>query len=190
MVMLPYWKTLGEVQAFLRAVGGRCRTTLLLETKEAVECADEVLSLGGFDEIHIGLNDLHLSYGQDFMFEPLANGTVEMLCAKFKVAGVPYGFGGIAKIGDGAIPAAKLILGHYRLGSTRAILSRTFCDNAKVNSIDEIDRVFAVNMKALRQFEKFAAAASEEYLRKNCEDVRVSVARVAELMRQKKHGGR
>ena len=190
IVMLPYWKTIGEVQAFLRAVGGRCRTTLLLETKEAVECADEVLSLGGFDEIHIGLNDLHLSYGQDFMFEPLANGTVEMLCAKFRAAGVPYGFGGIAKIGDGAIPAEKLILEHYRLGSTRAILSRTFCDNAKVNSIEEIDRVFAVNMQAIRKFEEFAAAASEEYLRKNCEDVRISVARVAELMRQKKHGGR
>ena len=33
--------TIGEVQAFLQAVGGRCRPTLLLETKEAVECADE-----------------------------------------------------------------------------------------------------------------------------------------------------
>ena len=29
---------------------------------------DEVLRMGGFDEIHIGLNDLHLSYGMSFMF--------------------------------------------------------------------------------------------------------------------------
>ena len=184
MVMLPYWKTIGEVQAFLEAVNGRCKTTLLLETKEAVECIDEVLNLGGFDEIHIGLNDLHLSYGLDFMFEPLANGTVEMLCRKFKAAGISYGFGGIAKIGDGAIPAEKLILEHYRLGSTRAILSRTFCDNAKVDSIEEIDRVFAENMKSLRQYEEFAATVSEEYLRKNCEDVRTSINKVAELMKQ------
>ena len=189
MVMLPYWKTIGEVQAFLEAVNGRCKTTLLLETKEAVECIDEVLNLGGFDEIHIGLNDLHLSYGLDFMFEPLANGTVEMLCRKFKAAGISYGFGGIAKIGDGAIPAEKLILEHYRLGSTRAILSRTFCDNAKVDSIEEIDRVFAENMKSLRQYEEFAATVSEEYLRKNCEDVRTSINKVAELMKQIKHGG-
>ena len=65
--------------------------------------------MGGFDEIHIGLNDLHLSYGMSFMFEPLANGTVEELCKKFKAAGVPYGFGGIAKLGDGMLPADTAI---------------------------------------------------------------------------------
>lgn len=37
--------------------------SLLLETKEAVECLQQVLELCGFAEIHIGLNDLHLSYG-------------------------------------------------------------------------------------------------------------------------------
>ena len=68
VIMLPYWKTLDEVSSFLKAVHERCKTSLLLETKEAVECIDEVLSKGGFDEIHIGLNDLHLSYGLSFMF--------------------------------------------------------------------------------------------------------------------------
>lgn len=66
--MLPYWKTVDEVRNFIDAVHGRCRTSLLLETKETVECIDDVLALGGFDEIHIGLNDLHLSYGMSFMF--------------------------------------------------------------------------------------------------------------------------
>ena len=68
IIMLPYWKTPEEVASFLNAVHGRCKTSLLLETREAVECIDEVLALGGFDEIHIGLNDLHLSYGMSFMF--------------------------------------------------------------------------------------------------------------------------
>lgn len=68
IIMLPYWKTVEEVRAFLDAVHGRCKTSLLLETKEAVECIDQVLAMGGFDEIHIGLNDLHLSYGMSFMF--------------------------------------------------------------------------------------------------------------------------
>jgi hypothetical protein len=61
------------------------------------------LESSGFDEIHIGLNDLHLSYGMTFMFELLTNGTVEMLCNKFKESGIPYGFGGIAKIGEGIL---------------------------------------------------------------------------------------
>lgn len=188
MIMLPYWKTEEEVRKFIEAVHGRCQTTLLLETKEAVACIDEVLAMGGFDEIHIGLNDLHLSYGLDFMFELLTNGTVEMLCQKFKATGIPYGFGGIAKIGDGAVPAEKIILEHYRLGSTRAILSRTFCDNAKIVSLEEINRVFAVNMKELREYERFAASASEEIHNRNREDLGIAVKKVAEIMHKRKYG--
>lgn len=188
MVMLPYWKTADEVKKFTKAVHGRCQTTLLLETKEAVECVDEVLAMGGFDEIHIGLNDLHLSYDLDFMFELLTNGTVEMLCRKFKAAGIQYGFGGIAKIGNGAVPAEKIILEHYRLGSTRAILSRTFCDSAKIESLKEINRVFAVNMRELREYEKFAASASEFIHDNNREELSKAVKKVAEVMHKKKHG--
>mgnify|MGYP000987497021 CR=1 FL=1 len=182
MIMLPYWKTVDEVRAFVEAVNGRCKTTLLLETKEAVECIDEVLSLGGFDEIHIGLNDLHLSYGMTFMFELLADGTVEMLCNKFRTAGLPYGFGGIAKLGDGLLPAEKVIMEHYRLGSTRAILSRTFCDNAKIESIEEIERVFRENMEALKKYEDAVAAMTKESFDRNqaevCKSVNEIVARI------------
>ena len=139
IIMLPMWKSAAEVTNFLSGVDGRCKTTLLLETKEAVECLDEVLVNGGMDEIHIGLNDLHLSYGMTFMFELLANGTVEMLCEKIKAKGIPYGFGGIARLGTGDLPAEKVIMEHYRLGSTRAILSRSFCDVSKMTDINEID---------------------------------------------------
>ena len=171
MIMLPYWKTVEEVKAFVEAVKGRCKTSLLLETKEAVACFDEVLKLGGFDEIHIGLNDLHLSSGMTFLFEPLANGTVEMLCRKCQAAGLPVGFGGIAKLGDGLLPAEKVIMEHYRLGSTRAILSRTFCDNAKIESVEEIDRVFRENMAALRKYEDAVAVMTKEDFARNQADV-------------------
>ena len=58
--------------------------------------------------------------GKSTLFEPLANGLIETLCDKFKKAGVPYGFGGIAILGDGMLPAERIIMEHYRLGSTRA----------------------------------------------------------------------
>ena len=150
VIMLPYWKSIQEVRSFIQNVNGRCKTSLLLETKEAVECVDEVLSNGGFDEIHIGLNDLHLSYGLTFMFELLTNGVVEELCDKFKKTGIPYGFGGIAKLGEGLLPAEKIIMEHYRLGSTRTILSRTFCNYTQIEKIDDIERVFKDNMENLR----------------------------------------
>ncbi len=175
IIMLPYWKTPEEVRSFVKAVGGRCKTALLLETKEAVECIDEVLEQGGFDEIHIGLNDLHLSYGLTFMFELLSNGVVEMLCNKFKTAGIPYGFGGIAKLGEGLLPAEKIIMEHYRLGSTRAILSRTFCDNTKIERLEEIERVFCENMKVLREYEDSLKNKSEYEFRLNTLDVAKSI---------------
>ena len=43
------------------------------------------------------------------MFELLADGTVEKLCVKFKMKGIPYGFGGIASIGHGELPAEDII---------------------------------------------------------------------------------
>ncbi len=46
-VMLPMWKSAHEVERFLRAVDGRARTVLLLETREADECLSDVLTLSG-----------------------------------------------------------------------------------------------------------------------------------------------
>lgn len=190
IIMLPYWKKAEEVEKFIEAVNGRCKTTLLLETKEAVRCVDDVLAMGGFDEVHIGLNDLHLSYGMTFMFELLADGIVESLCEKFQSAGIPYGFGGIAKLGDGLLPAEKVIIEHYRLGSTRAILSRTFCDNAKTDRVEEIDRVFRINMKKLREYESTVAAMTrEDYMRNRAEVSRIMDEVVSALRNHRDGGG-
>lgn len=153
IIMLPMWKTAAEVTNFLKVVDGRCKTTLLLETKEAVECLDEVLNKGGMDEFHIGLNDLHLAYGMAFMFELLADGTVEKLCEKINVAGLPYGFGGIACLGAGDLPAENIIMEHYRIGSTRAILSRSFCNTDLIKDLDKVNSLFEKNMKELRKYE-------------------------------------
>lgn len=153
MIMLPMWKSVDEVILFLSAVNKRCKTTLLLETREAVDCVDEVLSYGSFDEIHIGLNDLHLSYGLTFMFELLSNGMVEMLCKKISSIGVPYGFGGIARLGYGDLLAEHVIMEHYRLGSTRAILSRSFCNTESIKEISQLEHLFRTNLKALREYE-------------------------------------
>lgn len=50
---------------------------LLLETPEAVEIIDEILQLKGINYIRIGLNDLSLGYGMKFMFQLLADETVD-----------------------------------------------------------------------------------------------------------------
>lgn len=154
IIMLPYFKTIREAKIFIELVGRRAKTFLLLETPEAVEIVDEILEIEGIDEIYIGLNDLSLGYGRKFMFELLADGTVEKLCMKFKLARIPYGFGGIAAVGTGILPAENILVEHYRMGSTRVILSRSFCDTSKITDLDEIRTIFNEGVKSIRKKEQ------------------------------------
>ena len=158
-IMLPMWKSADEVENFLSSIEGKVKNVLLLETREAEECLEEVLALKGIDEIHIGLNDLSLSYGLPFMFELLSNGTVERICRTIKAQSrIPYGFGGIARIGEGILSSEKIIMEHYRLGSTRVILSRSFCNTDTLQDISEIEAIFCENIMKLRKFEREEAA--------------------------------
>lgn len=167
IVMLPFFKKEEEVAEFIDYVGGRAKTMLLLETPEAAESIDDILSVDGIDYIHIGLNDLHLGYGMQFMFELLADGTVEILCKKIRNKGIPYGFGGIAKLGQGDLPADNVIAEHYRLGSTMAILSRTFCNVNKVKSVDEAQEVFQRGVFEVREYEADLKGKNEEFFDEN-----------------------
>lgn len=178
IIMLPMWKSTEEVREFIKAIGGRTKTTLLLETKEAEMCLDEVLKVNGIDEIHIGLNDLHLSYGLTFMFELLSNGTVKRICNKIKKVGIPYGFGGIARIGEGVIPAEKIIMEHYHLGSSRVILSRSFCNMEEIEDLDIVETLFEKNMKKLRDYEEYASHASEQEYLKNLSEINTCISQI------------
>lgn len=153
IIMLPYFKTCEEVDRFLKIVDKRIKTQLLLETPEAVQVVDDILKLEGIDEIHIGLNDLSLGYRKKFMFELLTDGTVEKLCFKFKMSGIPYGFGGIASLGQGMLPAEYIIKEHYRLGSSCVILSRSFCDTSKIQGLDRIRTIFVEGVQKIRDLE-------------------------------------
>lgn len=184
MIMLPMWKTVAEVQSFVNIVKKRVKTTLLLETKEAVSCLDEVLKLGGFNEIHIGLNDLHLSYGLTFMFELLSDGTVEKLCKKISQYNIPYGFGGIARLDSGLLPGKNVVMEHYRLGSTRAILSRSFCDVDKYG-IETVKKVFPENMRKLREYENQLLTVKEDEFLNNKQYIKNQVTEIVRQITEK-----
>jgi 2-keto-3-deoxy-L-rhamnonate aldolase RhmA len=182
IIMLPMWKSVGEVESFVKIVGRRAKTVLLLETKEAEMCLDEVLQIPYIDEVHIGLNDLHLSYGLTFMFELLANGTVERICHKLNSKGIPYGFGGVSKIGYGLLPAEKIIMEHYRLGSTRVILSRSFCNAEEIQDTKLIELIFKNNIAALRAYEEYSANADSKVLDENHNEIKKCVNGIVEAI--------
>lgn len=184
IIMLPMWRSCEEVSRFLTLVNGRCRTMLLLETKEADACLDEVLRLSGIDMVHIGLNDLHLSYARTFMFELLTDGTVERICERLRAADKPYGFGGVGRIGTGMLPAEHILGEHVRLGSQMAILSRSFCDVTKAGGKEEVAEIFTTGMRELRACEAAWATATAAELSENRAAVCREVAAIAAAMKK------
>lgn len=164
ILMLPMYKSMNDVERFLTAVDGKATTLLLAETMEATQIMEEVVKISEVEEVHIGLNDLHLAMGQKFMFELLADGTVDKLCDIIRPSGKRYGFGGIARIGYGTLPAEKIIMDHYRLGSSMAILSRSFCNVDKTNNVEEIKDIFSLEVARIRQVEeKFSKCSIDEF---------------------------
>lgn len=176
IIMLPFFKTVAEVKTFLKLVNGRCKTMLLVETPEAVENIEEIIKLAGIDYIHIGLNDLSLGLKRKFMFEILADGTVDSIIEKIKPTGIPFGFGGIASLGKGVIPSEIIINEHYRLGSTCAILSRSFCDSSKYTDLNKLRSDFLKNLSKIRNYEKKISVDSinsnRELLKKYISDIK------------------
>lgn len=186
IVMLPFFKTADEVRKFIEIVNGRAKTMLLFETPESVDIADEILGIEGIDEVFIGLNDLSLGYGEKFLFEPLADGTVERLCKKFSAAGKPYGFGGIASLGRGILPSEYIITEHYRLGSSAAILSRSFYNANTTNHVSEIGRIFINGIAEIRGFEfkcaEHLSNSDMQFFENNHDELVKKVRKISENM--------
>lgn len=174
ILMLPYFKTVSEVETFISAVAGRTKTCLLLETKEAVDCIDAILSVPGIDEVHIGLNDLSHSYDADFLFQMFPMGTVDFIVEKIKQHNIAaYGIGGIARLNQGLVPAEDVIAEHYRLGSSCAILSRAFCNTDLLEDITEIEKIFTSEVSRIRKLENEVAQFDDglfAYCRKRFND--------------------
>lgn len=182
VIMLPYFKTAEEVGQFVEMVAGRARTFPLLETPEAAAAIDEILRIPGIDEIHVGLNDLSLGLGKKFMFELLADGTMDTLSEKIRAAGIPFGFGGIASLGRGMLPSEYVIREHYRLGSTATILSRSFCNVHKIQNMRLIRRIFTDGVAQIRELEAECLEHSldSDYFAENAKTVARKVRQICE----------
>ena len=167
VIMLPMWRTTDDLRQLVNMVDGRAKVMPLLETDTAADNLPEAVKVSGIDLMLIGLNDLHLCYHQKFMFQLLADDTVDRLCAQLRDANIPYGFGGVGRPGSGMLPAEYIIGEHYRLGSQYVILSRSFCNTGKVTDLDEIRRIFTEGVANIRRVEQDCAAWTQEQFDEN-----------------------
>lgn len=161
LLMLPMYRDAEEVQRFTELVDGRAAVVPLLETYDAAKCIDDVVKIKGVSEIYIGLNDLHIDMGLSFIFEPLALGLVEDLAKVISSAGLKFGFGGIARVGEGAIPGEMVLAEHLRLGSSSVILSRTFHRNSDNMNDFSANINLGLELTKLRESEKMLASRKQ-----------------------------
>lgn len=189
IVMLPMFHGPDDVVRFCHSVGGRARSCLLVETVGAMRTLADCIRVPGVDEVHIGLNDLHLELGLRFMFEPLADGLVDDMVRTLHGAAMPFGIGGVARAGEGLLPAELLLGEHARLGSTGAILSRTF--HRQACTLEEIRAQinFPAEVAKLRRVHAAFAAASLDELEDNRIEVARRVRSIAAMLSQSQYGG-
>lgn len=160
-LMLPMFRTPGEVAAFKDMVAGRVPVTLLVETAAALSRLAAILPLlSPGDRVHFGLNDLALDMKLSFLFEVLGGRLLDGPAALCREAGVPFGIGGVGRIGQGNLPAEWIVGEHVRLGSEWVILSRAF--HGSVRSLEELRR--SIDLSA--EIDALARTHSE-YLRKS-----------------------
>ncbi|OOC48922.1 MULTISPECIES: aldolase/citrate lyase family protein [Thioalkalivibrio] len=179
-LMLPMFTHIDEVALFLDAVGGQVPVALLVETPQALIRLPSYLPLlGPDDQIHIGLNDLSLATGLDFLFEPLAGGMLEAPAALCREAGVAFGFGGVGAVGKGEIPAESILGEHVRLGSEWVILSRAFREVVSQEDPATGAARLRGELGRLQAAEQRFRAATPEQLGENRDEVRSRIFRLA-----------
>ncbi|OJA07426.1 hypothetical protein QHL1GM_11740 [Halomonas sp. QHL1] len=168
-LMLPMFSSRAEVGEFMDMVNGRVPVTFLAETAAALVRLPDWLGLltPGRDEVHIGLNDLSLSMGLNFLFEIMAARLLDPAAAVLNQAGVTWGVGGVARIGQGELPAETVLGEHVRLGSQWVILSRAFHSGAATSAdlLKILD--FPSEIAKLRQAESHWCSADETTLLTN-----------------------
>jgi len=128
-IMLPMFTHPDEVSQCLDLIDGRVPLTLLLETAAALARLPQILCVNGIDDFHVGLNDLHLDMGLDFMFELFSSRLLDHVAHLLNAAGLAFGIGGVGCIGTGILPSELILAAHMHVGSQRVILSRSFAQH-------------------------------------------------------------
>jgi 2-keto-3-deoxy-L-rhamnonate aldolase RhmA len=183
-IMLPLFYSAEEAERFCKLVDGRCRVVLLVETPAAMVRLHHIVQVPGVSEIYIGLNDLRIGMGLDFLFESVGGGLIEYMSKIIKEAGLPFGFGGIARIGEGELSARLVLSEHVRVGSASVILGRVFHRNSRTLEEFQANINLSEEVGKLWEAERRLRTASPEDLMANHRQLREIVSNIARRIRQ------
>ena len=107
---------------------------------------------------------------------------MDRIADKFKEHGIPFGIGGIARLGRGILPAEHILAEHIRLGSQAVILSRSFCNDILFSDRPDREQVFAREVEALRAAESALRLQKPEFFEENHRRLQQIVAGIVEAI--------
>lgn len=183
-IMLPMFRSTDELARFFDLLADRAEAVPLVETYDALRAIPELIEKLPLTSLHIGLNDLHLDMRLDFMFQLITDGFLDEPCSAMRAGGVPFGIGGIARAGEGIVSPDYLLGEHVRLGSSAAILSRTFHREAESLQQLQENMDFPGEVAKLRVIYKAFQAQNADLLEQNRRVTRDRVNDVVKLIRK------
>lgn len=148
-ILLPMVRTPDEVLRTADLVRGRCRLGILVETVDALNCA-EALGRLPLSRVFAGLNDLAIERRTPDIFQAIVDGTIDGIRPYF---GPCFGFGGLTRPDLGfPMPCRILIEEMIRLRCSFSFLRRSFLRDVPTGefplAVERIHRAIAEGRRA------------------------------------------
>ena len=165
-LMVPMIRDENDIKTVLSLINGRIKFIPLLETASSIIRLHEIIKLNGISELYFGLNDISIQMKLEFLHE-ITSSKIMRFCSSIIDNKLPFGFGGIARIGEGAIPAELILSEHYFCDSTRVILGRAFHNDSRTLSDFKNNTDLRNDVQKLKLFwNRFDDISAEEHNRK------------------------
>lgn len=124
LIMQPMARSVQDVERFLGYLDGRAKSVIQIETEDLYRQRYEMADLP-WDYAYIGLNDLAISRGREWLFEAFIDGTVDDIFEA--LPGRNIGLAGLTIVSGGfPLPFPKLFSEMARLGCAMTFLRRSF----------------------------------------------------------------
>ncbi len=122
-ILVPMVRNPEQASDVIAFATGRCGVGILVETVDAVRCAEELARLP-LSRVYVGLNDLSIERGSRSIFEALTDGLVDGIRPLFPM---PFGLAGLTLPESGRpIPCRLLIAEMARLSCGFSFLRRSW----------------------------------------------------------------
>lgn len=175
-VLVPMVRASAEVETALDLARGRVGVGILIETVDAVRCAEKLATLP-ISRVFVGLNDLAIERRSASIFSAVLDGTVEHVRAATR--SVPFGVAGMTLPEAGHPIPCRLLVGELmRLRCGFTFLRRSF-------RADMVGREISVEVPRMRDALRAAAArTSRDVTRDRVElELRISELEVGKQQR-------